>query len=151
MNKKILLLAAFAVTASQTAAAAVLGTPLAEAVKSLGPTDEKCHLSACYQGGLYALGATDSKTSMVYHYWKDKDFSLSGSRAIALRMVRSDAKLIKSKTVDNGTVVELYRSPQLAKPFSAKSDVWADAPAGTFTAMHSPGGRKTIVSLGQQD
>lgn len=152
MKKMTLLMVALtAVVASHAAAAAVLGTPLVEAGKSLGPTDAKCHLTACYQGGLYALGATDSKTSIIYHYWLDKDFSLSGSRAIALRLAPSDAKLVKSKTADNGTVVELYRSPQLGKAFSAKSDVWGDAPAGTFTVMHSPRGRKTIVSLGQQD
>lgn len=151
MNKMIFLLVAFVSTASQTVAAAVLGTPLVEAGTSLGPTDAKCHLTACYQGGVYALGATASKTSMVYYYCKDKDFSLSGSRTIALRLVPSDAKLVKSKTADNGTVVELYRSAQLATAFSTKSDVWADAPAGSFTVMHSVGGRKTIVSLGQHD
>lgn len=151
MNQMGLLVVVYAIAASQIAAAAVLGTPLADARTILGPSDQKCHLSACYQGGLYALGATESKTSTIYHYWKAKDFSLLGSRAIALRLVPSDAKLVKSRTVGNGTVVELYRSLQLAKAFGTKSNVWSDTPAGTFTVMHSPGGRKTIVSLGVQD
>lgn len=151
MTKKILICVAFAFVGQHVSAATVLGKPLAEASRSLGPADAKCHLAACFGAGAYALGATDAKTSTVYHYWKNKDFSLSSSRAIALRLVPADAKLVRSKAADSGTVVELYKSAELAKSFGPKSDVWADAPSGTFTVMHSPAGGKTIVSIGQHE
>lgn len=151
MSKLIILLATLAFSVSHSSAATILGMPLAEAEKQLGPTDPKCHLTACFQNGLYALGVTNSRTSMVYHYWKGKNFSMAGSRAIALAMAPADAKLVNSRTVDNGTVVELYRSAQLASAVGTKSEVWSEAPAGTFTVMHSPTGGKTIVALGRED
>ncbi len=88
---------------------------------------------------------------MVYFYWRHENFSLARSRSIALRLAPRDAKLVSNKTNDNGTLFEVYKSRQLATVFQVKSEAWRGSPAGTFTVMHSPGGGKTIVALGESE